>query len=201
MSDDDFSQRHSELLRERQQQQRESKLRDTKISRFTVPNTATGKKRTFNTSHKRQTQRTARRRLATTTGSRPLRVGANQTRPVVPLPPPPEERVITWRDVHLTHQQVVDEIRRERVQGESCMFYIYRPAEWWDWLYWSNPDDYYDQRYRVTIGVFCTVCKNRGEPYKCAGWDERELNEVNEQNRLKWVCPHCRKKPTKGLFD
>ena len=129
-----------------------------------------------------------RQRLATNTGSRPLRVGNDHRQTPVPVARPH----YTWRDVRLTHDQVMQGVKRARVSGERTMHYVYMPAEWWRTLYYQDPKAYYDQRYCISIGVFCNVCQNEGEPYKCAGWDERELAEVNEKNRARWVCPHCR---------
>lgn len=177
-----------QLHRHTQRRQQASKLRDTRISRFMVRSTATGSATTPSSSRKRPRANSIRRRLATNTGSKPLRVGSDHRRTAVPT----ERPTFTWRDVKLTHDQVMKGVKRARTHGVKTMHYVYRPAEWWRMLYKINREWYYDQRYCTSIGVFCTVCENEGEPFKCAGWDENDLAEVNESNRATWVCKHCR---------
>ena len=91
----------------------------------------------------------------------------------------------------MTHETIVSRIAKARKLGDKTVHYIYKPAEWWRELYWRSPTQYYKQRYQQSIGVFCTACQNEGEPYQCAGWDDEDLDGVDESNRQQWRCPAC----------
>jgi hypothetical protein len=89
-------------------------------------------------------------------------------------------------DIVFTERQMRKELIKHRAEtGATQHVSYYRPAEWWDKLYYDNRAQYYEDKYGAnascSTGLFCVKCNNRN-----CGWRPEEIALFKNQ-----VCPNC----------
>jgi hypothetical protein len=98
-------------------------------------------------------------------------------------------------DVVITSAQMNRQVKR--IRSESSVAYPhqehYAPAEWWEWQYWHNVNEYYELMYGANNtrnrGIFCIKCQNT----RC-GWNPAEIPLFKDSQ-----CPMCQKNPLDPL--
>lgn len=87
-------------------------------------------------------------------------------------------------DVRLTFDDMHALLKKGRARGDSRRPELYMPKDWWDYMYATNPNKYYETRHSLYDSVVCVTCANRHYKY---GNQREWIDFIREFNE----CPPC----------